>query len=224
MATVQIVFDRVEARYDEVELQSSEADVTTGLRHYNSVIDAIETEIASIPRLEQTTSTMATVSNTETTALPTRCLRVDSMDLLNATTSRPERPLNDERISGSPLMTGVNGWPGVSADGTGIVSSFSILGDSAYWSPLPSGARTVRVYGFFGAADATAATDTFPLPDSYLNPVASSILRLWKQRLDDPQEEVIAIVREEVGSVLRSRARMNRVGPRYAHYSMTHTH
>src|SRR3990167_36995 len=108
--TGQDILDRMELLNQELQLQSGEVDVTRGLLAINVAQDYFEGLAAARKGiLGSSTGTITTPASTEPTASPAGVLRIDRLQLLNATTSRPEGKLQRLHRTGGHVMGGL--WP-----------------------------------------------------------------------------------------------------------------
>jgi len=87
--TGQNLLDRMELVNQELQLQAGEADVVRGLVALNVAQDYLESLLASRGKsfIGTTPGNVVTAANTETTAFPAGVLRIDRMQVLDATTS-----------------------------------------------------------------------------------------------------------------------------------------
>jgi hypothetical protein len=221
MATGQTLLDTMELLNRELQLQSGESDVTRGLVALNRAQDYLESILAAEKWVKgDTTGTVVTADETETTAYPTGLLRLDRLVLLSATTSRPEyelEPIRDSVASGPP-------WPmslATSSATAGKPISYSTNGRSIYWSPLPDGIYTIRWYGLQAATDISAA-GTFAYDDIYILPLASFAARLLKVGLDDDQGDIGTVAENTFRPAIKAAAGYNRDGGRGLRYRFTH--
>lgn len=222
MATGQSLLDRMELLNQELQLQSGEADVARGLLALNVAQDYFESLAAVRGKIfGSKTGTVATVSQTETTAFPSGVLRVDRLQVLNDA-GRPKRELDRLARAGGHAMT--SRWPRNITDavGTGEPRAYWTDGTSIYWNPLPSGAATVRWYGFQAASDITAV-GTFSYPDIVMLPLASFACQILKSGLDDPVEELSGLATTTFKGVLDSLENFNRDGSVGFEYTEVHS-
>ena len=90
MATGQTMLDLMEALDYGLQLQSGESGVTRGLKALNAAQDHLESMLALDPNVVgSTVGTITTSADTETTAAPTGLLRLDRLQYIDPSTSRP---------------------------------------------------------------------------------------------------------------------------------------
>jgi hypothetical protein len=221
MATGQSLLDIMEILNQELQLQSGEADVTRGLLALNISQDYFESLAAARKKVKGgQTGTVVTVASTETTAFPTGVLRIDRLQLLDATTSRPKSELRPLKRTGGHAVTSF--WPySLTTTGTGEPNAYWTNGRSIYWSPLPGGVYTFRWYGFQSATDITAS-GTFLYDDIVMLPIASFAARLLKSGVDDPAQDVAAVAQESFKSTLDILQTFDRDGAAGFEYEEVH--
>lgn len=222
MATGQSLLDRMEVLNQELQLQSGEVDAARGLVALNMAQDYFESLIAQRPNaLGSATGTVVTAAGTETTTFPAGVLRIDRMQLLDPSTSRPRVELvRLHRVGGH--VVGAD-WLGNLATGSsGVPRGYWTNGTAIYWSPLPSGVSTLRWYGFQVASDITAG-GTFAYPDIAMLPIASMAVQLLKQGVDDPAGEASGMATAAFEQVLDAMGRFNRDGAVGLEYTRIHT-
>lgn len=219
--TGQSLLDRMELLNQELQLQSGEADVTRGLLALNVAQDYFESLLALRKGLGGTpVGTVSTTINTETTAFPTGCLRIDRLQLLDSN-SKPKRELVRLHRTGGHALNSV--WPlDISTLVTGEPRAYWTNGTSIYWSPTPSGTFVVRWYGFAGISDITAS-GTFSYPDIVALPLASFATRLLKGGVDDAANDVAGLAQELFKTTLDTLSRYNRDGASPLEYTQVHT-
>lgn len=222
MATGQSLLDRMELLFPEQQLQSGESDVTKGLLALNMAQDYLESVLALHPEvLLDTDGTVTTTANTEKTAFPTGLLRLDKMQFLDATTSRPVRDLKLIRTTGGHAASA--SWPMSlgSPSGNGAPYGYYTNGRSIYWDPLPNATHTCRWYGFQAATDITAA-GAFLYPDICLSPLATFAVRIIRTGLDDATEAYLALAEELFVPVVAVLKRFRRENAPGLSYTMVH--
>jgi hypothetical protein len=221
--TGQSLLDRMELLNQELQLQSGETDVTRGLVALNVAQDHFES-LAAVRRglAGAGTGTVNTSASTESTALPSGLLRLDRLQLLDASTSRPKRELTRlSRVGGHAVHST---WPAnlLATASSGEPTAYWTNGASIYWSPLPSGTYTVRWYGLTAASDLTAG-GTFAYPDIVALPLAALAVRLMKMGLDDNAQDVQGLASEVFTDVLNTLDRFHRDGGTGLEYTQVHT-
>ena len=187
MATGQSLLDRMELLNQELQLQSAEADVTRGLLALNVAQDTYEAQAALRANIYGSTTpvgTVTTAASTETTAFPSGVLRLDRLQFIDPSTSRPAWDLQPIRRVGAHAWNRY--WPIniVSTTSTGRPRGYWTNRVNIYWDPLPDATHTVRYYGFTPAADITAG-GTFAYEDVCLLPFASYAVALMRMGVDD---------------------------------------
>lgn len=225
MATGQSLLDRMELLNQELQLQSGEADVTRGLVALNVAQDCFEARAAARPTIYGSTTpvgTVTTAASTETTAFPSGVLRLDRLQFIDASTSRPAWDLVPLRRVGSHAWNRY--WPinVVSTTSTGKPRAYWTNRINIYWDPLPDATHTVRYYGFTPAADITAG-GTFAYEDIVMLPLAAFAVRLWKTGLDDQESSAARLAEEYFDPVLDQLGNFNRDGAVGLEYSDVHT-
>src|SRR3990167_2653125 len=224
MASGQDLLDRMELLNQELQLQSAEADVTRGLLALNVAQDVFEAQAALRPAIYGSTTPVGTVTttiNTETTAFPTGVLRIDRMQFIDPTTSRPAWDIYPIRRVGAHAWNTY--WPLnlVSTSSTGRPRAYWTNRINIYWDPLPSGTHTVRYYGFTPAAAITAG-GTFAYEDIVMLPLAAFAVRLWKTGLDDSEASAARLAEEYFDPVLDQLGNFNKDGAVGLEYTYTH--
>ena len=221
MATGQSLLDRMELLNPELQLQSGETDVTRGLLALNVAQDYFETRAALRKDVfGSSSSTVTTTLNTETTTHPTGLLRIDRLQFIDPSTSRPAWDLTPIRRTGGHAWGG--GWPAtLGSAGAGRPTGYWTNGVNIYWEPLPSDTHTVRWYGFQVASDITAS-GTFAYPDIAMLPVAVFATRLLKAGLDDPIADLDSLAQRAFEPVLDLLTNFNRDGAKGLEFERSH--
>ena len=220
--TGQEVLNIMEMLNQELQLQTGEADYARGLLALNVAQDYFESLAALRPGIfGSTTGTVTTTSGEETTTWPTGLLRLDRLQLLDAS-GRPVRdihPLN--RIGGH---AGSQQWPlyVTASQSTGAPVSYKDYGGLIYWQPVPDDTHTIRWYGF-QAADALTATGTFAYPDLVALPLASLAVQMLKSGIDDDPRDVGSLAMTSFSVTLDTLTKVNRDGPKGLFYTTVHT-
>ncbi len=221
--TGQDLLNRMELVNAELQLQSGEENVTKGLLALNVAQDYFESLAAARPNMfSGTVATVTTAANTESTTFPSTLLRIDRLQLINATTSRPESELRRITRTGGHAVTTF--WPLniVATTGSGKPRAYWTNGTSIYWQPLPDAVYTVRYYGMTSRSDLTAA-GAFAYPDIVAMPMAVFATKLYKLGLDDDPSTLSALAEETFNPVLRALERFNRDGALGYEYTRIHT-
>lgn len=222
MATGQTLLDTMEMLDQELQLQASETDVVRGLIALNRAQDYFETLAAQHPRFKgDTTGTVATVNDTESTAFPTGVLRIDELYMLDSS-NRPEYELDNRDEEGGHAPS--SGWPLVlySTFSAGKPRAFYTDGRNIYWDPRPNGAYTVRWYGFQVATDITAG-GTFLYDDIVILPLASFAVKLMRLGVGDDVADIDTLAATTFGPVLKTLSGFNRSKAARPHYTEYHS-
>jgi hypothetical protein len=218
--TVANLLDRLSLIYNELSTGSGEADEARGITALDMAQDYAEAVIATQGFVLQTTGTTTTTANTESSAYPTNCRRIDSVWLLDSNSL----PYYELEASHGPGEHAVNlNWPAsvtLSAS-PGSPARFSYDSASLYWTPVPDAVYTVRVYGYYAKADLSARTDTFNLPDIFSMPLVAFAARLIKIGVDDPSQDLQGLADEMFLPVIRGLRTPVR-GARPRHYTQVH--
>ena len=211
MATGQTLLDLMEVMDRGLELQSGESGVTKGLVALNAAQDHFESYLALEPHvMGSTVGTVTTAADTEATTFPSGVLRIDRLQFVDPTTSRPSWDL--ERIGPvgdyyqSRLLYPTLQYSTVT---TGRPVSYWTDGSKIYWDPLPNDTHTVRYYGFVAASDISAA-GTFAYPDIVLMPLATFAVKLGRVGKDDDAAPITEIGERVFGPTIQALSRFNR--------------
>lgn len=222
MATGQTLLDTMELLDQELQLQSTEPDVVRGLIALNTAQDFFESLAAQHPDiLGGTIGTVTTAASTEATTFPTGLLRVDRLQFINPTTSRPAWDLTRHDRVGGHATAGSWPWNIISDSVSGRPVSYWTNGRNIYWQPLPDAVHTVRWYGLQAASDITAG-GTFAYPDVCILPFAAFATRLMKVGVGDEAMDPMQVAIETFGPLMATLSRFDRDGAagleyRYAH-------
>lgn len=221
MATGQTLLDLMELTNQELQLQSTETDVTRGLLALNVAQDYFET-LAAVRKIKggQTTE-IATVLNTETTAFPTGFLRIDGLQLLDGSAGNVKADLDRIQRTGGHAGGRTRLWQFSGYAGSGEPNAYWTQGSSIYWSPKPNGVYYIRVYGFQRASDITAA-GTFAYDDAVMLPLASFAGRILAVGVGDPIGDITALAQETFTAVLDALEEFNRDGGVNLTYTQAH--
>lgn len=220
--TAATLLSRMQVMMNELQIASGGDDESRALTALDMAQDYLESVAAAMPRIGQTTTTVATVANTETTALPTGMLRLDSLWYIDSSTNLPawEVLAIDDAGGHRPSAP----WPislGL-ATTTGAPRRFAYDSAYFYWLPKPDAAYTLRVYGLFPRTDITTRAITFGWPDDLSTPVAAFACRLLKMGIDDPTQDAQALAEEAFTPALRRMRNMVRQMPTGRAYTRTH--
>lgn len=192
--TGQTLLDYMEIVNNELLLQSGEADVVRGLKALNVAQDVFESLLAKRPNAAgDSTGTITTSANTETTTFPTGLLRIDRLQLLDNATSRPKMDLSPIRKTGGHAFG--QGWPywNFSVGSSGQPVAYFTNARNIYWTPLPDATYTLRWYGLQSASDITAA-GTFAYLDACAFPIATFAAKMLASGVDDDVLNLDALV------------------------------
>lgn len=220
--TGQSLLDRMELFNPELQLQTGEVDVTRGLLALNIAQDYYESLAATRKGIKGgQIGTVVTALNTESTAFPTGVLRLDKLSMINSSTSRPKWDLDPIQTVGGHAPSGA--WPGSAfAPSSGEPTAYWTDGSNIYWDPLPSGAYTVRWYGWQRVTDITAS-GTFLYDDIVSLPMAAFAVRILKAGLDDDALDTAKLAQEFFKSTLDTLEGFNRTGAAGFEYTYSHT-
>lgn len=209
MATGQSVLDLMEIMDRGLQLQSGETGVTLGLRAANAAQDYFESLMALEPNIMGSqVGTITTSASTESTTFPSGVLRIDRLQYIDPTTSRPAWDLDRVGYPGDYFQSGtVNSVLNITT--TGKPLRYWTNGTNIYWDPLPDGTHTVRWYGF-KAADAITASGTFAYPDLVLMPTATYAVKLMRIGKDDDLGGVQSTAMEVFKPAIDALSRFNR--------------
>ena len=209
MATGQTMLDLMEALDYGLQLQSGESGVTRGLKALNAAQDHLESMLALDPNVVgSTVGTITTSASTETTTAPTGLLRLDRLQYIDPSTSRPAwdldrvGPVGDyNQSSFAPYLN--------SSSITGKPLRYWTNGTTFYWDPVPDGTHTIRYYGLKAATDITAG-GTFAYPDMAMMPVAQFAAKILRVGKDDDVRSLSDIGLQLFNPVLQAMGRFNR--------------
>lgn len=222
MATGQTLLNLMEVLNQELQLQSGEEDVARALVALNASQDLFEARLAGeAGTLGGQTGTLTTSSGVETTSFPTGLLRLDGLQLLDASTSRPSKVLDP--IDGQGGYSPSFGWPWnhYLLTTSGSPSGYWTNGRLIYWSPLPDTTHTIRWYGLQAADDITA-DGTFAYPDVVILPLASLAVKILKSGVDDATEGIEGLALSAFEVVINTLAGFRRDGPQTLTYRYYH--
>lgn len=205
----------------ELQLQSGETNVTAGLLSLNVAQDYFEVMAALRPNFfGSAVGTVTTAASTETTTFPSGVLRIDRLQMIDATTSRPKWNLKPLRDAGSHAFNAF--WPFnlISSSTTGQPRAYYTNGTNIYWDPLPDATHTVRYYGMAAATSITAG-GTFLFPDACAFPFATFAAHIMKAGLDDPSD-LIELANFVFTPIFDLFSRFNRDGAVGLEYTQVH--
>tara|TARA_R100001086_G_scaffold82443_1_gene40380 strand:+ start:623 stop:1297 length:675 start_codon:yes stop_codon:yes gene_type:complete len=222
MATGQTMLDLMETMDYGLQLQSGESGVTRGLRALNAAQDHLESLLALDPNVVgSSVGTVTTAASTETTSVPTGLLRLDRLQYIDASTSRPAWDL--ERVGPVGDHNAGGGYPPflLSSSVTGKPLRYWTNAAHFYWDPLPDATHTVRYYGLKAASDITAG-GTFAYPDLALMAVAQFATKMLRIGKDDDVRSLSDVGMQVFAPVLQAFSRFNR--DRVPGYDYRYTH
>lgn len=223
--TGQDLLNAMEALNQELQLQTSEADVARGLIALNMAQDYFESLAAQEGHIQgDSTADITTAANTETTSFPTGMLRIDLIQYIDPVTEEPVYDLDSIQETGGHIQS--RAWPlnvTSSLSSRGIPTAYWTNGRFIYWSPKPDAVHTFRTYGFSHAADITA-TDTFSYDDELRLPFAAFAVQILRIGVGDEIQDVAALAKQTFSGAIGSMASVNRDGAsgftyRYRHDS-----
>lgn len=220
--TGQTLLDTMEVLDQEFQLQTSEADVVRGLIALNRAQDFFETLAAKEGKiLGDTTTTVTSSASTETTTFPTGFIRIDRIQFVDPTTSRPTYDLGNLDHTGSHIVSVK--WPLslFTTTNAGVPTDYYTNGRLIYWSPLPDATHTFRVYGFKHADDITAS-GTFAYDDGLCLPLATFAVKLLRLGVDDSVASMDALAKECFDESIAGMRSVVRDGPGSFFYTRYH--
>ncbi len=220
MATGQSLLDTMEVMDRGLQLQSGETGVTLGLRALNAAQDHFESLMALQPNvMASSIGTVTTAASTESTAFPTGLVRLDRLQFIDPTTSRPAWDLDRVGYTGDHYSSQVGQ---LNTTTTGRPVRYWTNGSHIYWDPLPDTTHTVRYYGMKTASDITAG-GTFAYPDIVMLPIVQFAVRMLRIGKDDEAGPVIDLGNQIFGPVIQMLARFNRDRAPGYDYRYSHT-
>lgn len=219
--TIATILAKMQVLDNELMIASGGADETRAISALDMAQDAFEAVIAGVAELLGTVSTTTTTADTEATAWPTGLLRIDSLWLMDTTTT-PNLPkwqideIQDVGGHRTQIFLGTdtrNGGP----------EQYWTNRANIYWSPLPDATHTVRIYGLVAKTDLTTRTQTFGYPDEASEPMAAYATRLMKIGINDPSDDLRALAVEMYNPVIKMLQQPTRQRPQSRYYSRVHT-
>lgn len=222
MATGQTLLDLMEVLAPELQLQSGEADVVKGLIALNRAQDTFESLMATYPDALSfaTTGTVTTTADTETTTYPAEVLRLDGLDFIDATTSRPAWPLAEIRTRGGHAWH--RAWPmSLVSTSKGKPRAYWTNGRLIYWDPLPDATHTVRWYGLQMASAITAA-GTLSYPEATVLPLAIFAVKMIQIGLGDSVGDLTGFARDTFEPTIKALGNYKRESAAPYQYSRSH--
>jgi len=208
---------------NELRTNAGGADEARALRAVNMAQHYFETICASTPRVLQGTANIATVANTETSAWSALLLRLDALWFLG-TNGRPIYKVKRiVEIGGHvPSLP----WPltlSLSGVGSGQVGGYYGNMRDFYWMPLPSGATSLRIYGFFSQPELATRASAFGYPLQCKSALATFATKILKVGVDDDPTNLDDLASTIFKPLLRSLHRFDRSEPEPRYYGDVHT-
>lgn len=219
--TGQSLLDLMEIVNPELQLQPAESDVAKGLLALNAAQDMFESMLAAEAGMfGGSTSTVVTTANQEHTTFPAGLLRLDRLQFLDPTTSKPSWDLiNIKRVGGH--TRGLWFWNLVSGNQAGSPRAYYTDGTRIWWRPTPDGASTIRYYGFLAASDITAG-GTFAYPDASALPLATIAAAIIMTGLGDSPDPLHDLATKLLVPVIDRLRRYNQDGAQPYRYDYRH--
>ena len=221
--TGQSLLNLMEMCDRELQLQSGEVDVVRGLVALNAAQDMFESMVAAEAELLGGADNALTLTaSQEYSTFPTGLLRIDRIQYLDPTTSKPIWDIyNIKRTAGQ--VRGGWVWALISSVAAGKPRGYWTNGKKLWWRPVPdSSTDTVRIYGFNAAADITAS-GTFTYEDLMALPLAMLACKYMALGRGDALTDMASIGRETLGAAMDQLRGFNKDGaPEYV-YSYPHS-
>lgn len=221
--TAADLLTRMQVLKNELQIESGGDDETMCLAALDMAQDYFESVAASMPRIGQTASPLATVANTETTTWPSSLKRLDSLWYIDATTSRPAWQILPIADAGGHQPSHPFPLNLVMSPASGPPREYAYDSTYLYWRPLPDAVYAIRAYGLFSRTALTSRSVTFGWDDEVSVPLAGFAVKLLKMSVDDKAEEIAALAEETFVPVLRSLRKRVRQTAMSRHYTRVHT-
>ena len=223
MATCQTVLDMMEMLDRELEVQVGEADAAVAVKAVNAAVAYMESVVALHPQVfGSSTGTVTTAADTETTDFPSGVLRIDRLQFIDPTTSRPIWDLEAIGETGGHVYSTAHPLLVPTTTQTGRPVRYWTDGSKIYWDPEPNATHTVRWYGFSVHGDLSAST-TITYPDIVLLPLASFATRIMGMGKGDVVNDIQSLAVETFDPIVMTLSRFNRdKAPGYS-YKYVHT-
>ena len=220
MSTGQDLLNRMELLHPEMQLQPGETDVVKGLLAANIAQDYLESLLALTPQaFGDSSGTLVTTPQSETTPYPDGVLRIDSLWRLDDL-GRPSYPIEMAQDTGGHLN--YTPWPESIAYATyGMPSSAWPNGRQIFWGPIPDLAYSVRWYGLQQQPDITAA-GTIQWTDICLAPMATFACKAYRVGLDDSAAQLTSLASDLFEPVIKTLTNFRRDVPTRLTYSRVH--
>ena len=186
----------------------------------NAAVDYMESVVALHPQVfGSTTGTVTTTADTETTDFPSGVLRIDRLQFIDSTTSRPIWDLEPIGETGGHIYS-AELVPTTTQTGRPV--RYWTDGSKIYWDPEPNATHTIRWYGFKAHAALSAST-TVTYPDIVLLPLASFATRIMGMGKGDVVNDIQSLAGETFDPIVMTLSRFNRdKAPGYS-YNYVHT-
>lgn len=220
--TAADILARMQVLDNELDVSSGGADETRALAAADMAQDYLELLLANFPNVQGTIDTITTALNTETTARPATLKRVDNLYLLDSNGRQgPQVDLIQTVGAHAPGSNWL--WSASTPSGTGAPLKALLNSAHFYWSPLPDGVHTLRIYGLFSRTNLTTRAITFGYPDEASLPLASTAVRFLEMGIDDPSDELEAFANQSFRPLLKAWSRDVRQRSQSRAYRYAHT-
>ena len=221
MATGQTMLELMEVMDRGLQLQSGETGVAKALVALNAAQDHFESILALEPNVHGSSiATLTTTASQEYTTYPSTLMRLDRVQYIDPTTSRPGWDL--DRVGAVGDYHSGNATFQASTTTTGKPVRYWTNGSNIYWDPVPDDTHTIRYYGLVTASDISAA-GTFSYPDMALMPMATFATKLLRVGKDDDPTGISELGAQVFGPVVQALGRFNRDRAPGYDYRYTHT-
>ena len=223
MSTIADVYDVMSLIDNELDLSSGGSDETRALVAVKVAQRYFETLAAAMPAgVLQTTITVATAAQTETTTWTASLKRLDAVWVLDPVTLRPMYRLKRIHETGGHVPS--LPWPLQLSlpTGTGAPAGYYANTANFYWMPLPDGIHTLRLYGFVTAAAPTSRASTFAYADECMAPFAAFAVKLMAMGVADADGDLTALADTCFRPLLRGMKKFDRSEPIPRSYSYAH--
>ena len=219
--TVADIFALMQLLDNELETGSGEVDEADALTAVIQAQHFFETFAATQPRILQSTVTVNTTANTETTTWTSSILRLDGIWYLDAN-SNPIHSL--ERIDDVGGHVPSLPWPvQIYSFPTGTPLAYYGNMENFYWLPKPNGTHTLRVYGLLEQTRFTARSSSVSYPYRAHLAFAQFAVKLLSLGVNDGAGDLDAFAAQVYTPLLRQLRRFDRNGPHGRHYTEYHS-
>lgn len=218
---VSDLLDTMAILNNELELEVAGADEGRAIIALTLAQHQFETQAALYPRALQSTITVTTAANVETSAWSTSLLRLDAIWLLDANGVPINKLEKIQQIGGHvPTLP----WPLdlALATGTGNPSGYYASSQNFYWLPLPSGVASLRVYGLIEQAEFGTRNDAFNYTKRCKLAIASFAVRLLAGGIGDDATDFDTLAARTFGPLIRSLKKLDRSSPLVRRYDRVH--